>query len=85
MCYELPVICSVCDGTEKDLIEDGKNGYFFKEDDADDLAAKIIMVLSNKDKRQQMGKESLRIIREKININKVAKNYYHVFKSVLNK
>jgi glycosyltransferase involved in cell wall biosynthesis len=85
MCYELPVICSVCDGTEKDLVEDGKNGYFFREDDADDLAAKIIMLLSNNDKRKQMRKESLRIIREKININTVAENYYLVFRTVLKK
>ena len=85
MCYGLPVICSVCDGTEKDLVENGKNGYFFDEGDANDLAGKIMMVLSNNDKRQQMGQESLHIIRKKININTIVENYYHIFKSVLEK
>ncbi len=85
MCYELPVICSVCDGTEKDLVEDGKNGYFFKEGDADDLAEKIEVILTDDQKRKQMGAESLRIIEEKININTVADNYAKVFHYVIGK
>ena len=85
MCYELPVICSVCDGTEKDLVEYGKNGYFFKEGDADDLAEKIEVILTEEQKRKQMGAESLRIIEEKININTVADNYAKVFHYVIGK
>ena len=83
MCYELPVICSVCDGTEKDLVIDGKNGYFFKEGDASDLSSKIEAVLSDEDKRKKMGAESLHIIEDKININTVADNYIKVFNNVL--
>ena len=83
MCYELPVICSVCDGTERDLVIDGKNGYFFKEGDASDLASKIEAVLSDEDKRKKMGAESLHIIEDKININTVADNYIKVFNNVL--
>lgn len=85
MCYELPVICSVCDGTEKDLVEEGKNGYLFKEGDADDLAEKIEIILTDEEIRKQMGKESLRIIEEKININTVADNYMKVFCYVMGK
>ncbi|ETK12582.1 hypothetical protein T235_08430 [Tannerella sp. oral taxon BU063 isolate Cell 8/11] len=29
MCFSLPIICSVCDGTEKDLVFEGENGFFF--------------------------------------------------------
>lgn len=83
MCYELPVVCSVCDGTEKDLIEEGKNGYFFKEGDAADLAEKIELILADEKKRKQMGHESLRIIEDKININTVSDNYIKVFNKVL--
>ena len=85
MCYELPVICSVCDGTEKDLVEEGKNGYFFKEGDADDLAAKIEQVRTDEHKQKQMGKESLRIIEEKVNINTVADNYGKLFRYIAGK
>lgn len=30
MTYGMPVLCSVCDGTERDLVIDGKNGFFSK-------------------------------------------------------
>lgn len=85
MCYEMPVICSVCDGTEKDLVENGKNGYFFKEGDAEDLAEKIEIILTDEHTRKQMGAESLRIIEERININTVADNYLKVFHYVMDK
>ncbi|MFO7668342.1 MAG: glycosyltransferase family 4 protein [Bacteroidales bacterium] len=52
MAYGLPVICSRCDGTERDLISDGHNGLFFKEGDADDLASKIETLLRDPDKSQ---------------------------------
>ncbi len=38
MAYGLPVICSRCDGTEKDLVMDGVNGLYFQEGDAKDFA-----------------------------------------------
>ena len=85
MCYEMPVICSVCDGTEKDLVENGKNGYFFKEGDAEDLTEKIEIILTDEHTRKQMGKESLRIIEQRININTVADNYLKVFHDVMDK
>ncbi|MDR1552620.1 MAG: glycosyltransferase family 4 protein [Prevotellaceae bacterium] len=85
MCFSLPVICSVCDGTEKDLITDGVNGYFFKEGNADSLADKIEKVLSDEKKREQMGKEAYRVIKEKINLNTVAQRYMDAFEYVMNK
>ena len=47
MTYGMPVLCSVCDGTERDLVIDGKNGFFFKEGDADSLAEKISELFSS--------------------------------------
>lgn len=79
MGYSLPIICSICDGTEKDLVTDGVNGYFFKEGDADDLANKIISVISNPAKAKQMGEESCRVIREKINLGTVSQRYIDAF------
>ena len=83
MGYSLPIICSVCDGTEKDLVTDGINGYFFKEGDADDLANTIISVISNPAKAKQMGEESYRVIREKINLETVSQRYLDSFNYVL--
>lgn len=84
MGYSLPIICSVCDGTEKDLVTDGVNGFFFKEGDVDDLAKKIILVLSNPDKAKKMGEESYHIIRDKINIEVVSQRYMDAFNYVMN-
>lgn len=83
MGYSLPVICSVCDGTEKDLIKEGVNGHFFKEGDVNDLAEKIISVLSNPSKCKQMGKESYLIIRDKINLETVSQRYIDAFNYVM--
>lgn len=83
MGYSLPIICSICDGTEKDLVKDGINGYFFKEGDAKDLANKIVAVLSNPSKAKQMGDESYRVIRDKINLETVAQRYLDAFNYVM--
>jgi glycosyltransferase involved in cell wall biosynthesis len=85
MCFSLPVICSVCDGTEKDLITDGVNGYFFKEGNVDSLADKIDKILSDKEQCKQMGEEAYRVIKEKINLNTVAQRYMDAFEYVMNK
>ena len=84
MCYDKPVICSVCDGTEKHLVFDEFNGKYFEEDNEDDLAGKIIYLLSDTEKIKTMGRNSGRIIKEKININTVVEGYLKAFRYVMN-
>ncbi len=79
MCFSLPVICSVCDGTEKDLVINGVNGYFFKEGDANDLANKIDLILSDTDTAKRMGIAGCEVIENKININTVTQRYIDAF------
>ena len=57
-----PVIASSADGTEADLIIDGKNGFLFHERDIQELANKIVEVLNNEDKCSEMGIYSREII-----------------------
>ncbi len=83
MAYGLPVICSVCDGTEKDLVRDGYNGYIFEDGQLDSLTHAIYQVMSNPDNRQRMADNSLRIIREEINIHRVVGEYLKAFSSAL--
>ncbi|GHV64855.1 glycosyl transferase [Bacteroidia bacterium] len=83
MTYGLPIICSVCDGTERDLVEDGKNGFFFQQGNVTDLAKKIEQLLSSPERCKQMGKASERIITDKINIETVSERYYQAFKEVI--
>ena len=75
MCFSLPIICSVCDGTERDLVIDGVNGYFFKENDVVDLSQKMYLILSNPPMAEEMGKKSLQIIMERANIDTFTKMY----------
>ena len=75
MCFSLPIICSVCDGTEKDLVFEGENGFFFREDDVADLTEKLNWILSDLPKAVQMGKKSLQIIKERANLD-VFSNMY---------
>lgn len=83
MTYGMPVLCSVCDSTERDLVIEGKNGYFFKDGDADSLAKRIEEMFESPERCRKMGKESERIIREKINIETVSERYLKAFQEFM--
>lgn len=84
MMFEKPIVCSVCDGTERMLVKDDFNGYFFINDDLNDLVNKIDLILADKDKSITMGKNSYEIIKNKININTVLQGYINAFNYVTN-
>ena len=75
MCFGLPVLCSVCDGTEKVLVREGVNGSYFREGDEDDLFEKIIWFFDHAGQLQQMGLKSMEIIRNEVNIRTVLDGY----------
>lgn len=83
MTYALPVVCSVCDSTERDLVTDGRNGLFFRDGDADSLTEKILQLLASPQECRRMGQESERIIREQINIDTVSERYLKAFANFL--
>jgi len=82
MAYGKPVICSRCDGTERDLVTEGVNGYFFREGDAGDLASKMELLLTDPGKMKEMGDNSLRVISEKINLETVTRRFVDCFESL---
>ena len=83
MAFGMPVICSVCDGTEKKLVYDGKNGLYFKDGDLKDLTEKIMSLLGNVELMKKMGQYSTNIIKNDINIHTVIKGYLQAFNYVL--
>ncbi len=85
MAFGKPVICSVCDGTEKKIVREGFNGYYFEQGSKDDLANKIKRLLANPSEIKRMGDNSEKIIREEININTVIKGYLQAFNYITNK
>jgi len=79
MAYGKPVICSRCDGTERDLVTDGENGFYFKEGDAGDLASKIELLVNDPERAQLMGTNALSVIDQKINLGTVAQGFMNCF------
>ena len=55
MACGLPVVCSQIGGTP-DMIEDGKNGLLTKQEDSDDVADALRLLLTDPTKRAAIGK-----------------------------
>ena len=83
MCFAKPVICSVADGTEKRLVQDGYNGYYFENGDQKSLNSTIRKLLKDPDKIKIFGDNSLKTIKEKVNIHTVLREYDVAFRYVL--
>ena len=83
MCFDKPIICSVCDGTEKKLVRENYNGKYFEEDNVTDLVDKIVQLFSDLEMMKQMGKNSSRIISEEMNVQTVINGYLKAFNYVI--
>jgi glycosyltransferase involved in cell wall biosynthesis len=77
MAHSLPIICSVADGTEKHLVFEGENGFYFKDSDLESLCLSIEKMFQAD--RFKMGQKSLSIIEDSINIEKVSKRFVEAF------
>jgi glycosyltransferase involved in cell wall biosynthesis len=75
MCFGLPILCSVGDGTEKILVREEINGKYFIDGDEEDLAVKIDYLFAHPDLMARMGAKSTEIIRNEINIHTVIEGY----------
>lgn len=82
MCFGKPIICAVADGTEKRLVRDGHNGYYFKNDNQASLNDTIELLVSDQDKVRKFGENSLNIIRKEINIHTMLNEYDAAFEYV---
>jgi len=75
MALGLPVIATVADGTQNDLIVQGENGYIVPVDDADALSDAIIDILTTPGRRKSMGQRSLEIIQERATLKNMVDQY----------
>jgi glycosyltransferase involved in cell wall biosynthesis len=82
MFHGLPVVCSVCDGTEKKLVRNGYNGFFFEDGSEDDLVEKIGRLLHDPGTCHGMGRHSRQIIDQEVNINTLIAGYLKAFSFV---
>lgn len=83
MTYGLPVICSVCDGTEQDLVTHNVNGLFFEENNKVDLSEKIAVLFRDPSLCEKMGAASFEVIAHKINLHIVTERYMDAFRKIL--
>ena len=65
-----PIITTDAPGC-RETVEEGVNGLLVPVKNSDALAEKMIWLLEHRDEAQRMGKESLRICRERFDVNQV--------------
>lgn len=83
MSFGLPILCSVCDGTEKVLVRVGVNGRYFRDGDENDLVDKITWFFEHTHDLQQMCLRSDEIIRHEVSIDTVIHGYMEALKYVV--
>ncbi len=83
MCFAKPVICSVADGTEKRLVRENYNGFYFKNGDQKSLDTAVLNLLTDAEKVKQFGANSLNIIKKEVNIHSVLREYDVAFQYVM--
>ncbi|WP_221394103.1 glycosyltransferase family 4 protein [Dyadobacter sp. NIV53] len=83
MCFAKPVICSVADGTEKRLVREGYNGYYFKNGDQESMNHAVENLLNNSERIKSFGENSLNIVKNEVNIHTVLREYNAAFQYVI--
>jgi glycosyltransferase involved in cell wall biosynthesis len=83
MSYGKPIIASLGDGTEGDLIIPGCNGMLFKDGDIEGLRTAICRFLDEPELALQMGGRSLAFIREKFNIGRMADDFRNAISATM--
>lgn len=78
MSYAMPVVATDISGSQ-DLIINGSNGILVPVEDADALSAAIELLFENPDKARAMGEEARNTVRNKYDVNIVAKQYASLF------
>jgi len=78
MACGLPVIVSDAGGM-KDFVQEGKNGFVFKQGSYLDLAEKIEIFLNDRNKLKIFGDYSLKLVKERFNNQILFDQYFKIF------
>jgi len=81
MSYGLPIIVAQGDGTQDDLLRE-ENGWQMPPDDFDALVSTMKEALSDIARLRKMGRESYRIVKKEINIEKMAETFVSALNSL---
>ena len=75
MAMGLPVVVTEADGTEKDLVREGVNGWVVEKENVESLTECLAKALANPTDLRDKGKESYRIVREEINLDLMVERF----------
>jgi glycosyltransferase involved in cell wall biosynthesis len=64
------------------LVREGVNGRYFADGDLDDLTAKLSWFLEHPERAREMGRASVDIIRNEVNIHTVIRGYREALDAV---
>jgi glycosyltransferase involved in cell wall biosynthesis len=78
MAAGLPIIGTKVGGIP-DFLKDGETGLFTKVDDAEDLAEKIILLLTDENLRQRLAQNGRKLVEEKYQWSKIAQRFREIF------
>ncbi len=76
---EKPVVASDVGGVSE-MMEDGKTGFLINEGDSKEWIEKLTVLLNDKPKSEQMGKEGRKFVINNFNWEKIAKNFLEIVK-----
>jgi glycosyltransferase involved in cell wall biosynthesis len=71
MGYGKPVLVADADGTEQDLVENGRNGYLLEPGNVRQLRELMDLLLAEPRRLEQMGNASLAIVEHKVNLERM--------------
>lgn len=77
------VVASHAIGSVPFLINDGENGFIYKNGDEDDLFNKVKFLLNNAERRKQMSLEAYKTMTETWNAENAVKNFMELNQSVM--
>ena len=77
-----PVIASNVGGNPEAIVE-GATGFLFEPQDSDELAVKTIVLLKNKNLREQMGRTARERAEELFSITKMVEMYKNLYPPLL--
>lgn len=77
------VVASHAIGSVPFLLEDGENGFIYKDGDLEDLYLKVKNLLDNPDKRREMGKKAYETLIDEWNAENAAERFCMLAQSIL--
>jgi N-acetyl-alpha-D-glucosaminyl L-malate synthase BshA len=82
MACEVPVVVSKVGGL-LEVITDGKEGYLVEPHDVDTMAARSLLILSDENRRREMGKQGRETAKARFCSDNIVKQYENYYKKVL--